>query len=256
MNPAIIGMRVHQGEVIGRAIWDPILDDETYNLLIALFKDPARMPTRYPETTSRILSGICRCGVCGGPLRTCRHGGKKRKVHYSYRCAYSSHVARNAISLEHYVQESLIAWIRSGVVGRGKRRTDSRRSKHRVDDLRRQLAEATALHNSGELSTSTFARVEALMLAEIRKTERVAEEAALPAVARDLVEASDVEGHWSRLTTEERRAVLRSMVEVVVHPVTSLGRRPFERETVSIRAKASAGGQRETSQLPSPSTSP
>lgn len=63
-----IALRVHQGQVIGPGDWEPVLTDETYRRVVALLTDPTRR-TSPGATVRHLLSGIARCGVCGGPMR-------------------------------------------------------------------------------------------------------------------------------------------------------------------------------------------
>jgi site-specific DNA recombinase len=237
INPAIVGMRVHRGEVVGKAMWSPILDDDSYDRLLTLFSDPSRQPIRHPDSAPRLLSGVCRCGVCDGPLRSRRSGGKSRKVRDFYQCAYSSHVSRKATSLEAYVQEVVIGWILAGSTSI--RTTDPAIDQRtaRISQLQRQLKHAIALHDAGTLSTSTFARIEAFKLAQLAQAGRVSGSVGAPDLEFDLSESTNPEQAWFRLTTKERRALLRSRVVVVVHPVKSLGCLPFERESVNVYRK-------------------
>ena len=79
-NPRMWGMRVHQGQVIGAATWEPILAPEQGERLRRLLLDPARRTNR---TARRyLLTGLLRCGLCGAPLRSAPKAGVRR-----YGCA-------------------------------------------------------------------------------------------------------------------------------------------------------------------------
>ena len=38
LNPALAGLRVHQGEVVGKGIWQPIITQEQHRQLVARSK--------------------------------------------------------------------------------------------------------------------------------------------------------------------------------------------------------------------------
>ena len=65
-NPRIAGLRAYKGEIVADGQWEPILDRAQWETLAARIKRVAR-PGR-PST--HLLSGIARCGRCGGPLWT------------------------------------------------------------------------------------------------------------------------------------------------------------------------------------------
>jgi hypothetical protein len=52
ISPRIAGLREHNGEVVGKAVWPAFTDEATHDRLVGLLKDPSR----------RL------CGSCGGRL--------------------------------------------------------------------------------------------------------------------------------------------------------------------------------------------
>jgi len=65
-NPRLAGLRTYKGEIVADGQWQPILDRAQWETLAARIRRVAR-PGR-PST--HLLSGIARCGRCGGPLWT------------------------------------------------------------------------------------------------------------------------------------------------------------------------------------------
>jgi site-specific DNA recombinase len=65
MNPRLAGLRRYHGEVVAKGVWEPILDEETFNDLGRLFAQRAR-PGRPPARW--LLSGIIFCGLCGAHM--------------------------------------------------------------------------------------------------------------------------------------------------------------------------------------------
>ena len=67
-SPRIAGLREHQGQVVGPAVWPPIITAQQHAQILALFSDPKRRIVRSPRRY--LLSGIVRCGKCGGKMVT------------------------------------------------------------------------------------------------------------------------------------------------------------------------------------------
>ena len=77
-SPRIAGLRVHRGEVIGRAMWDPIITETQRDRVLARQAELAisgrRSARRY------LLSGMLRCGKCGNRLFSSAKVGSRRYV--------------------------------------------------------------------------------------------------------------------------------------------------------------------------------
>ncbi|KQS56661.1 hypothetical protein ASG36_16480 [Geodermatophilus sp. Leaf369] len=77
-NPRIAGQRVHNGEVLGPAVWAPILDEATFRKVVTTIEgrraSGRRAPRRY------LLSGLLRCGKCGGKLFASPRADSRRYV--------------------------------------------------------------------------------------------------------------------------------------------------------------------------------
>ena len=58
---------------------------------------------------------------------------------------------------------------------------------------------------------------------QIAEAERRARVVGLPTVAADLATVDDVAAVWEALPVEQRREIVRALVDVVVHPVKQRG---------------------------------
>jgi site-specific DNA recombinase len=65
LNPRLYGMRVHQGQPIVRGTWEPIITAEQGEALRTLLTDPARDKRGSRAARRYLLSGMCRCSLCG-----------------------------------------------------------------------------------------------------------------------------------------------------------------------------------------------
>lgn len=93
MRPRIAGLIEKDGQFY-EAAWDPIVDRETWEDLCALLRANGQRHGRYmpPAGESKVrylLSGIARCGTCGGPM-TVQLGHKTGKARrHTYLCGNS-----------------------------------------------------------------------------------------------------------------------------------------------------------------------
>lgn len=116
LRPRNAGIVVHRGKVLEgvEAAWEPLVEREEYESVVALLTDPERTtaPGRKP---TYLLSSIARCGVCGGPMRSAR--ANKRGY---YRCATrlnvqaqrnERHAAIDAAHLDARVRTALASYL-------------------------------------------------------------------------------------------------------------------------------------------------
>ena len=77
LTSRIAGLREHRGEVVGPALWEPIITmvSATGSSQAGAERDPGRRtPRRY------LLSGLVRCGRCGGTLYSAAGCERRRYV--------------------------------------------------------------------------------------------------------------------------------------------------------------------------------
>jgi DNA invertase Pin-like site-specific DNA recombinase len=74
ISARIAGLRVHRGDVVGKAAWDPIIDEATHAQLVAQLT--ARNHPR-ASRTYLLTGGLARCGQCGKPLIAAHNHGKR-----------------------------------------------------------------------------------------------------------------------------------------------------------------------------------
>jgi len=82
MRPALIGYRDHPVAGRVRGTWPPILSEDEWERLQALFSDPDRQNHGRVNVRSYLLTGFIYCGRCGKPLR----GGPRQGGERTYTC--------------------------------------------------------------------------------------------------------------------------------------------------------------------------
>lgn len=98
-SPTVAGLRVHQGQVVGEAQWEPILDRVTWERLRRLFADPSR---RWKPGATHLLTGFAACWKCDNGL----NGNPT-----DYYCRHCGAVKVRATDLEAHVEKRLFAHV-------------------------------------------------------------------------------------------------------------------------------------------------
>lgn len=224
------GLRRHQGQVIGKGDWEPIYDEATHERVVALLTDPSRRTNRGTVPT-HLLSGIARCGVCGGGMRVIpAHGTQPKK----YGCRDCFKVARKVEDVDAYVvalvvgrlsQPDAAAVIASGDPERARTLRDQ------IDAAEARLAIAADGFADGTLTGEQLRRVSSRLKPQIEEWQ-----AALTACAPvpGLFELSGVDaaGRWDRAPLEVRRAAVETLLSVAIDRQGA--GRSFDPETVRI----------------------
>ena len=216
VNPHYAARRVHQGKVVGAADWPAILTDDEFDRLVAILTDPSRRSTRRRERT-HLLTGIARCGRCGGPMMV----GKDRGGRKVYTCRVNQHLTIGADATEEFVTAVVVARLaRPDALAELEDGApdDVVAARAEVDELRAQLDEAADRFVAGDLSAAMLARVETRIMERIADAERRTRFAAMPTTGRDLAEADDVAAAWEALTVEQRVELVRALLDVTILP--------------------------------------
>ena len=239
-NPAYAGKRVLQGKVVSDGNWPAIFDTATYDRLASILGDPARS-TRREGGVRYLLTGIMICGVCGG-----RIGVIKQRGGYLAYCCVGKPGAKK--SDQRFCTARKItdvdAWVELVVIERlGKPdaiaafdRDDEAGVASINDELAGLRARLDAFYDSaarGEITPSALARIEGQLLAEVEKLEGQRRALAMPSVLRGL-DLTSVEAAWNLWPLHTKRAIIRELFEIKLHPV-GRGARRFDPATVSVR---------------------
>ena len=79
-SPRNAALRAHNGEIVGKGTWPPLVSESTWRAVHAKMNAPHRL--RVKTVRKHLLTGVLACGKCGGPL-----GGMQTVAKtISYRC--------------------------------------------------------------------------------------------------------------------------------------------------------------------------
>ena len=74
----IAGLRAHRGQVVGKAVWEPIITEDEHRRALAKLAEKKVSGRRTPQRY--LLSGMLRCGKCGNRLFSSARADTRRYV--------------------------------------------------------------------------------------------------------------------------------------------------------------------------------
>jgi len=236
------GLVTYNAEIVGKSPWPPLLTEDTWRALVALFADPGRR--RSLSNRARwLLAGIAVCGKagCGQPLRTATAvsnaaAGTSRTV---YRCTASGsgHVARSAQPLDHVVAEIMAQRLaRTDVVEllvSESQRPDAEGLRTEAVASRLRLGEAADLFSDGKITAAQLTKITARAQERLADIESAMASSARGSVLAGIVGAADPVKAFNRAGIERQRAIVRELLDVTVLPSGKRGN-TFDPELVRI----------------------
>jgi len=215
LRPSNAGQRQFQGEVIGAASWDGILDEQLYYTVVGILTDPGRLNHR-DGAVKYLLSGVALCGACL-PVRNLLKSTPRRTYtcpvcfRVSIRADWFDAAVETAV-LEHVSRPEFAASLLArDEVGAGGALAEARALEAQLEDARRLAA--TFEGGRFRLSAVSLAALEEQLLPRIAAARSRAVDAEVPEVVRRLAA-----GSWSvwheQLDLGQRRTAIRSLVRV------------------------------------------
>jgi site-specific DNA recombinase len=222
-NPALAGLRVHRGKVVGNGTWEPLISEDQHRTLT---RQLARMAQTNGYTSTPgpepkyLLTGIATCKSCGEGLRYKVWSGKRRPGYVCYR----GHCSRVAHEMDATAEKALFRLIPLVFMARDAMgverddRADNAAAQRQIEALEEKREEWTQAAIRGDVSPDAFAKIEKGLLAQIAELE--------PKTApMDLEKAREVEAMWPEMPMRERRQWVRRFLTVTVVPAKRKGTR-------------------------------
>jgi site-specific DNA recombinase len=229
------GLRRHQGQVIGKGDWEPVYDEDTHTRVVALLSDPARRTNR-GAAISHLLTGIARCGLCGGGMRVIPAQVQKsgKRIPKRYGCRDCFRITRKQADVDAVVEALVVgrlsmpdalSAIASGDPGRAEQLHGQ------IEAAEARLAIAADGFADGDLTGDQLRRVTAKLRPQV---EAWRDELAACAPRPGLVDLAglDAEAKWATASIDVRRSAVETLVSVRILP-QGVGR-SFDPETVEI----------------------
>lgn len=224
-----VALRVHHDEVVGKGDWPPIVDRALWEQVRAVLADPDRR-TSTSSASVHLLSGLARCGVCGGAMRAALN----RKVP-SYRCHDRSCVSRNRADMDAFVTAVVIERLsRPDAAGLSAPTDDrAREAVREVGELRARLDNAADDYADGALDREQFHRITERLRPRLDAAQARARVVDSSPLLDGLAGADEVRAVWDGLPLSRRRGVLDLLLSVRVMR-TKPGARTFDPACVRI----------------------
>jgi site-specific DNA recombinase len=240
LSSRIAGLRKHQGQVIGKAIWPAIISEEEHARIVALLTDPARRTNR---TARRyLLSGIVRCSRCGGKMFTAYDSGRRR--YYCKSGADFGGCGRMTITapgLDELITHAVLYRLDTPELA------DALAGTQRADETSAALSESIAADTAqmGELATLYAGRqitapewLAARKPIEARQTasrRRQAHNAGSSVLAGHVGNATALRKQWADLNLSRQVAIVRAVIDhIAIHPATTPGIRHLDPARVDV----------------------
>lgn len=234
LSPRNAGLRRHRGEVVGKALWPAILDDDTAVALRAVLTDPAR--SKRGPSRRYLLSGLMRCGRCdatvvGAFVKDLNKGE-------TYRCP-TLHLSRKAPPIDAYVRGVVIARLSqpdavslfaprpadgSGLVG----------LQEEYGEVRARLDGLAEAYGAGQIDMQALVAGSNRLRSRIVAIEQEVAAAVSSAAVAEVVTSSDVERTFLALSLDGQRQVVDTLMRLTLLPVGS-GHRSFDPRTLQIK---------------------
>jgi site-specific DNA recombinase len=247
LNPTVAGRRVHRGEDIGPAVWDPIVDYGTWLRLRNFLKNPSRLSVPNPRGPAprHLLSGIALCGECGARLKAATNVSRIPRA-YTCRTEGCMRVTATADRVDERVEAVLMALFERPDFQSALADAHERRelAATRGPDVASAIAEkdeeldvVEKMRGSGELTLRAYAaetkRIEDAI--EHLRSQQVASVAS-PALRR-LLTAKTLQDGWTTADLMDRREVVRLLLDVTIKRAVVRGRN-FDPRRVEVRPSA------------------
>ncbi|MDF3307868.1 recombinase family protein [Rhodococcus sp. T2V] len=235
-NAALV---LHEGKVIGSGNWEPIVDPDDFNALVAYVSDSAR--SLWITNERRFLgTNIYVCGRCGQRMQTATQTGGKGARRKTYRCSGGAHMGRVAEPLDGYISELVLARLSQpdAAILAGGDVIDATELQVKRNGLDARLAELAGMFADGTIIRSQFDRGNASLRGQLEEVERELIEARKSSVLANMVLAGDdLRTVWEESSIDVRAKIVDALMTVTLLPAPR-GRRPggayFDPEFVQI----------------------
>jgi len=231
MSGRIAGLREHHGEVIGPAVWPAIITETDRDRILARVKARTLSRTRAPRTY--LLSGMLRCGRCGGRLFSqARHQNPDNRVR-RYVCRKGpdhsgcGRLTVVAAPVEALLTDAVLTRLDSPhladtLAGKTRADADVAALSAQLDADTARLDELAALYAEGAVTAREW------IAARDPITDRITATRRNIAAATDTVEVSELAGNghllrgqWDDLGIDRQHAIIKSVLDhAVIAPGT------------------------------------
>jgi site-specific DNA recombinase len=228
-NPGYAGLRVHQGQVIGKAAWEPLIADHVWKRVQRQLEAKRRDDVR-PGARRHHLTGIIERGVCGRPMNLLKTS-VTRGAGRAYNCP-SFHTARkqepvdalvNAVIVERLSRPDAMAVLLNGTsdVQLGALLAEREALEVRFTDLVGQAA-------SGAISPTMLGAIEKKLNEQMKALDgQIRKWSDAPTILADVIGAGAKE-KWDGLHPTQQNDIARALFSSIRIMPAGKGKRIFD----------------------------
>jgi hypothetical protein len=227
----IAGLREHKGQVVGPAVWEPIITPAQRDQVLAVFAAKARSTKRIPRRY--VLSGMLRCGKCGNTLfSAARTQGQDRRVRRYVCLSGPDHrgcgrLTVVAVPVEDLLVDAVLArldspGLRNALAGKAKRSPDTVKLTAQITVDTSKLDELAGLYADGAITAREWMTARNPIEERIQRAHKdivaVSSDGALYELAGT---GASLRGQWEELSIDRRHAIVKTVLD---HAVIAAGK--------------------------------
>ncbi len=247
LRPRNYGMRSHapQGKKpqLYPGQWEPIVDQDTHERVVALLTDPARRTNNRGTAPKYLLTSVALCGACGGHVVGTNEftyklkSGRTRVYPHSYKCPHAGcmKVQRRMADVDEHVTRVVLGVLeRDGVRLLGGDPLAVKQARERISSLEAKLALAADQFADDVLTGEQLQRITAKLRPEL-DAERARLAQAQPASEFAAYTGPGVAEAWAAADIEVRKRIIRSLgMQITIQVVGPGNARTYDPDSVTI----------------------
>lgn len=245
------GYRKHQAFKNGKwtgpvqlheAEWEPIIDRQTHERVIAKLTDPARTTNRGDTELKYLLTWLANCGVCGRPVAGAkgyeyqvkgyrrvdgtRSPSKVRNYQPRYSCQHPGchGVTRRMDVVDEMVERVVVGLLeREGVEVFGGDQSTATAAREQIDQLKAKLALISDAWMDGDMTQEQFQRQNRRLMDQLKEAE-VRLRGSQPASELTEFTTTNPAAAWHQADVKKKRMVIKALMEmtglkIVIDPI-------------------------------------
>lgn len=220
LNPRIYGIRVHQGQPLGPAVWEPIITPDKGEALRLLLTNPDRRTNR---TARRyLLSGMCRCHLCGTVMYSVpRYETRRYLCRSGHDFGGCGRMAVAAVPLEQIISEAVLQRLDSptlhdAMAGRVQDGGMARELSDQIAADTAQLEELADLYSERAITAPEWKRArEAIEVRRAAARRRLSGLSGTRNIDAYIGNGAALRAQWADLNLNRQRAIVQALVDHV-----------------------------------------
>lgn len=215
VKPRYAGLRTFHGDIKGRGLWEPIVDEDTWANAVAIMTTPGRQIA--PTGRKHLLSGLMLCAKCQKPVGTGHTSGP------IYKCKNDGcgGVSRQMIPINALAEKLLIGFMGTPeaqelLVDRNRPDVAVLRERERIIN---EKIDQLAIDNANDLLSARQVKVATDHLeAELKQISKTLRSGVRSKAVEEMVNSDDPAKTWEGYTLDRRRTVISEVVEFTLRP--------------------------------------